>query len=319
MILKKVVSQMSHFVLVYNIIILFILFISFNIPVMIYIKTRDKFLKHYIFFFLPFILYTISLMSAIYLRVNIDNISYNLLNLILYISEIIFVFMMLSCVLFGNYLFSVNNIKNKNFILYIIAVIEIFLVPFRSNVIVNNDKFILKIGNISTIVFIIVIIYILLIGIFNYKKIKNPEIKNIAKSLLIVIGLFFPGLMLDFYRKLTNINHEFVFKRHHARILIHPIFYCVLSITCSYFIIRYYFNIYKVNIKDVPLDNLLRKYDISSREKEIVKLIIKGQSNKDIADKLFISVNTVKTHVRNIYEKIGIKSRYELLITIKNI
>jgi DNA-binding CsgD family transcriptional regulator len=53
--------------------------------------------------------------------------------------------------------------------------------------------------------------------------------------------------------------------------------------------------------------------NITERELEIIKLVLEGQSNKDIADKLFISVNTVKNHIYSVYRKIGIKNRYELI------
>ena len=50
---------------------------------------------------------------------------------------------------------------------------------------------------------------------------------------------------------------------------------------------------------------------LSDRELEILRLLSQGKSNKQIAADLFISVNTVKVHVSNIYEKIGVSSRTE--------
>lgn len=47
---------------------------------------------------------------------------------------------------------------------------------------------------------------------------------------------------------------------------------------------------------------------LSSREIDVLKTIALGYSNKEIADKLFISVNTVITHRKNITEKLGIKT-----------
>ena len=47
---------------------------------------------------------------------------------------------------------------------------------------------------------------------------------------------------------------------------------------------------------------------LSDREKEIVKEIARGLTNKEIADKLFISVFTVTTHRKNITQKLGIKT-----------
>ena len=51
--------------------------------------------------------------------------------------------------------------------------------------------------------------------------------------------------------------------------------------------------------------------ELTEREQEILKLLATGTSNKDIAQQLFISSNTVKVHLRNIFAKIGATSRTE--------
>lgn len=48
--------------------------------------------------------------------------------------------------------------------------------------------------------------------------------------------------------------------------------------------------------------------DLSNREKEVIRLIAAGKINKEIADRLCISINTVITHRKNISAKLGIKS-----------
>jgi two-component system, NarL family, response regulator LiaR len=48
---------------------------------------------------------------------------------------------------------------------------------------------------------------------------------------------------------------------------------------------------------------------LSQRENEVLKYIVRGLSNKEIAEKLFVSENTVKTHVNNIYSKLGVGKR----------
>lgn len=56
------------------------------------------------------------------------------------------------------------------------------------------------------------------------------------------------------------------------------------------------------------------KDTLSSREKEIVSLVVKGYTNQEIADKLFLSIHTVITHRRNIARKLEIHSATGLTI-----
>ncbi len=62
-----------------------------------------------------------------------------------------------------------------------------------------------------------------------------------------------------------------------------------------------------INLED------LESYKLSKREKEIIQMMIQGLSNQDISDKYMISISTVKKHVYNIFTKIGINSRMQLL------
>jgi len=51
--------------------------------------------------------------------------------------------------------------------------------------------------------------------------------------------------------------------------------------------------------------------DLSEREKEILSLLVKGKSYKAVASACFISIDTVSTHVRHIYEKLHVHSKSE--------
>lgn len=55
-----------------------------------------------------------------------------------------------------------------------------------------------------------------------------------------------------------------------------------------------------------------KNYHISAREREILLLLIQGKTYQEIADQLFISVPTVKTHVSTIYRKCSVKNRSQL-------
>ena len=60
-------------------------------------------------------------------------------------------------------------------------------------------------------------------------------------------------------------------------------------------------------------------FSLSNRELEILELVSEGKSNKQIADELFISINTVKVHLNNIFKKINVNSRTEaIMFAIEN-
>ena len=62
----------------------------------------------------------------------------------------------------------------------------------------------------------------------------------------------------------------------------------------------------------------MRAIKLTIRESEIYQLILLGMSNQKIADKLFISINTVKTHVAKILKKRAANNRIELVTNYKN-
>jgi DNA-binding NarL/FixJ family response regulator len=54
--------------------------------------------------------------------------------------------------------------------------------------------------------------------------------------------------------------------------------------------------------------------NLSSREGEVALLVARGLSNKEVAHELGISGGTVKIHMHSIFQKLGTKSRYSLII-----
>lgn len=57
---------------------------------------------------------------------------------------------------------------------------------------------------------------------------------------------------------------------------------------------------------------VLAKAELTRREEELARLLLKGAGNREVADELAVSLSTVKTHARNLYRKLGIHSRDEL-------
>ena len=61
------------------------------------------------------------------------------------------------------------------------------------------------------------------------------------------------------------------------------------------------------------LSEVADRYNLTRREREVTELICQGKSNKDIAEILFLSESTVKTHIYNIFRKLEVKNRIEAI------
>lgn len=62
------------------------------------------------------------------------------------------------------------------------------------------------------------------------------------------------------------------------------------------------------------LRDVLIQKGLSNRESEVAELVTKGLSNKEVANQLFVTEKTVKFHLTNIYKKMSVKSRAQLIV-----
>lgn len=63
----------------------------------------------------------------------------------------------------------------------------------------------------------------------------------------------------------------------------------------------------------------LAKIGLTNRERQLVDYMVRGASNQEISEKMFISINTVKIHISNIFRKAGVRSRTELMDKLYNL
>ena len=70
----------------------------------------------------------------------------------------------------------------------------------------------------------------------------------------------------------------------------------------------------QINALDPEFTQVLDNYPLTERELEILELIVGGCSNAEIAERSYITVGTVKTHVRNILNKLGVDDRTEAAV-----
>jgi DNA-binding CsgD family transcriptional regulator len=98
------------------------------------------------------------------------------------------------------------------------------------------------------------------------------------------------------------------------------LFYILINITTM---VYYYkrneaFSPDEKSDSEIQLGEAAGKYDLTKREAEITYLVYLGLSNPEISERLYISTFTVKRHMQNIFKKMNIKHRSELIHLIKS-
>jgi len=125
-------------------------------------------------------------------------------------------------------------------------------------------------------------------------------------------------IMIAFYPMVLTLPLDLIFFRESPfklTLITHSLF----SIFVFFYILRHYMINYEpetISLKD-ELAAFYTEHAVSPREQEIITRVIEGKSNREIGEVLFISANTVKTHIRNIYKKLGVSNRVQLVHAIK--
>lgn len=153
----------------------------------------------------------------------------------------------------------------------------------------------------------------ILTGAIMYSKPSGKTRINRKKLNLLATLVIISGLLQ------SSILYFFDISGYIALIIVIVYFSCYAFIPL---ILRYHgilASYIKTGEGEVNFDDFCRLYEISQREKEIIMEIYKGRTNKEIADSLFISLQTVKDHTHRIYIKTGMRNRVELVNRIRNI
>ena len=213
-------------------------------------------------------------------------------------------------------------------LLYTTARYLIKLLPLKE----KQTSIALKIMNLVVILFFIGSIIIIAIksnlNIIEAMKITLSYHFFAGSSIMIILGIvalyyrrfakgwkqenLLSGMIATFIPLLFTFPLDLAFFRD-STFKIAYLSYSCFVVYLYYFIARQYFQEYDHPVEEKLVDDeYLKKVGISSREKEILFLLFKGKTSREIATELFISHNTVKTHIKHIYEKLHVSTRVQL-------
>ncbi|MBU3154967.1 helix-turn-helix domain-containing protein [Clostridium estertheticum] len=298
---------MKDIISLFYIISLFAGVSSISISYFIYSSNKKKALKFFIALNLSFFAIQNSIALGLYSKYVAQVSSF-----IPYLSKFLdFVgtsFSSLLGIFFINYLFGleITNLKKKIFFsvftFQFIGIAIYYL--FETHYIF---KFIIHASIIS------VIIYELYVGLKNYKQVVNKDLKQAIKSFVLITIIFLPFIMIESYRPYIQLIKNIELLKMAAL----PSYFLTINIFNLIFVLKY-FNTPSFIANNKLTDYFKQKYDITEKQSEIIELIIKGLTYKQIAEKLFISSKTVDNHVQNIYKKLNENSKMQLSYFVRS-
>lgn len=165
----------------------------------------------------------------------------------------------------------------------------------------------------ANIILAVGVIYAVVIFI-QYKDVIHQRMKRFSKAILVIIGIMVP---LSIFLNIIQYWWHFSFP-----IAFSPIAYLITNIVAIIEALKYYIaaikeeSVIKVNENNSNksmAEDFFEEYHLTQREQEIIKWVMKGHTNKEIGDMLFISQHTARNHIYNIFKKTGIKNRFELI------
>ncbi len=178
---------------------------------------------------------------------------------------------------------------------------------------VRKDIPVIRYNQIALLLYYLILLTILsFMFIFLNDKSRDFKILYITGFMLFIV--FLPFLIID----VLVGRFSFHWKILPDKIYFMSIFYVFYNIYCIIIGARIIISSPRLNESVRITEDFIRQNNLSERETEIIRLVINGSSNKEISDKLFISVGTVKTHLNNIFKKVKVDSRMALTSRIIN-
>lgn len=151
--------------------------------------------------------------------------------------------------------------------------------------------------------------WIIYLGI-NVSSINNKLLKKSLKGFLVLSAIFLLFLILDILITTVPIKSLAIVDNFSLA------FYFIGINVGTFFFAGDFLNREAYMDRGKLTESFLNNFSLTQREGEIIEKAYLGRTNKEIGEELFISTKTVESHLRNIYQKMQIKSRTQLILEL---
>lgn len=307
---------MEHLHIAYDFTVIVIGFAALSIAGFWALKTRETYLRN---FCIVYILYTLVLVVSVlkkYLALNVESFSEWWDYIISGVNYILNFAVLVAAIHFFLEIYQVQSRKviTTAFLVMMMVCVSLILSPFGATLDVDQHVIQLGIGHqIASGWYLVSFTLTLILGYGLLGRIWKNDRKSFVVGLLIFATVGYIETLSGFIFVLRS---PAVILSGQSDFLFSSIPYAFYGIFLVYYFLNY--SVATSPIADQLSESFMKKYGITDREHEIIQRVIQGESNAKIASQLFISLSTVKTHLHNIYKKIGVDSRYDLLARIRS-
>jgi len=279
-------------------------------------KTKDTDLRN---FWILYALFTIVLVLSVlrkYLSLNVEGYSAQTWYILLGIHQVVDPAVIVATIAFFLGVYQIATRRLITTVLLIAMLISIGLTysPIGATFDADQETIHLGLGyKLSATWYMLTFTFALGLGYGFLRRIWHTEKRNFVLGLLVFATIGYAESLINFFASWQTVLVHF---SRDAEFLYSSIPYVLYG----FFLVAYFLN-YSLPTP-VGLDQVsasfLSTYNITDREREIIQMVIQGRSNADIAGELVISLATVKTHLHNIYQKVGVDSRFGLLARVRS-
>jgi DNA-binding CsgD family transcriptional regulator len=280
------------------------------------VKAKDTDLRNFCILYALFTLVLILSVLRKYLSLNVEGYSAQAWYFILGIHQVLNLAVIVAVIHFFLGLYQIPHRTVISIAFLVIMFISVGLIYSRFGAAFDSENEMIHFGigfTINSIWYTLSFTFALLLGYGFLRRVWNTEKRNFILGLLVFATFGYGESLIGF---LGSLGRDAVVFGRDTDFLYSSIPYVLYGL----FLIVYFLN-YSLPTP-VGLDQLsesfLSTYKITDREREIIEMVIQGKSNADIAKELVISLATVKTHLHNIYQKVGVDSRFDLLARVRS-
>jgi DNA-binding CsgD family transcriptional regulator len=306
---------MGHLQIAYHLFVILIGLIALSIAGFWAQKTREIYLREFCVLYALFTAALFFTLLSQYLILNVENYSLKLLFWILGIKQVLNFAIVVAAIrlLLGIYGFASKTKITLGFLILMLIASVFMFTPIGATLDVEQQGLHLGVGyQIAGSVYFLAFTFMIVLGIRYVNRVAKTSLFPFTIGLLIFAGVGYIETLLSLFDVYTvapvplSDTSGFWFS---------SIPYALYGIFLVYYFLNTPVPVF-LDVSQMP-DAFFEKYDVTSRERELIQCVIEGKSNAEIAEELVISLATVKTHLHNIYRKLDIDSRYDLIAKVR--